>query len=336
MAFPALLGYYQPPTDTRPPSVDLYHAPNGGDSFHLHEEMEALEASEQHYNLPDFGSMDNSPLEDADEINVLTEVPLENLGDIIDYYKVYALYLQTPTELYTYATVPMWPDINPLFAHAFSAALYENNPVMPNGDIDRTAVPLARFGDETFKDPLDPQSDIFNTLADTHRELIKSAKLLLEGKSGAELAESSPIVTAETRDGNYVAATVDRPDMIEDLTSDGILVRVTPDAFDTSSIAAASGKLLMETNRLRVLHSQNVWETHLDRASSEIDLTDSDDSLPDPQQTAINEAYTFTIELLEEFDTNVSPLSADLFADEIIEQTESQPTDFIGQKPPEQ
>jgi hypothetical protein len=345
MAYPALIGYYQPPTDVLPPSVDLYYAPNGAERFHLHDHLETAHNNmggdgPNDYRLPDFSEIDESPLESATDILSARDIALEELGDAIDYYDVYALYLQTPRQLYTYATVPLWPDINPLIAKGLTAAVYPGHAINDDG-LKPNASPVASLDNESFQSPLDRDSDTFSTVANAHRSLIRNVKRIVTHPDFKYDPDDPPVIYTSLPGSDYAAAYIDRPQMFQNLTTDGALVRLNGGlAADTDqSISALGSRLLKTTNSWRTLYSQPVWEEHLKRLSEEQTLTgpdeQADEEAADPNQVAVNQAYHFTQTLLNEYGTEVSPLSADLFADEIATQTDSSPVDFVGQSAPE-
>jgi hypothetical protein len=346
MPYPALIGYYQPPTDILPPSVDLYYAPNGAEEFHLHDHLTEATTLEDRYTLPDFSTIDKSPVSDSTNLLSARDIALEELGDAIDYYDVYALYLQTPDELYTYATVPLWPDINRLFAKGVTAAVYPGEAITNAGTLHPDATPLATLDSKTFESPLDQTSDAFQTLAKSHRNIIHNAKRIVSKPNYTHDPDDPPVLYSALDNGNYVAATIDRPQMFQTVTDDGALIKVDDDFLqDDESLSKAAHQVLSTTNQLRTYHSQPVWEEHLKALSNDTPIfleatdksepdTQSEDR-PDPQQTAINEAYRFTMTLLDRYQTKVSPLSASLFADEIATRTDSTIVDFVGQTAPE-
>lgn len=338
MQYPALLAYYRGPQDDQPATVDIYHTANGAANLHLRDHLLDLEVTDDHYYLPDLSDVDESP---RDPLHVNSDVPLSDLGNIIDYYDVDGLYLLTPDDLYTYLTVPMWPDINPIWLHGFNAAVYPDNesPVADNGTLNHDATPRLRFDLATFNEPLDISGEPFDIVAATHRDLFKSAKDRLADPDYDHAASDPLYVYTPYQETETVLAAVTDPDPFYELNTDGILIRCdTSDAADPTDVAR---RILTETNRLRTQHAQTVWESHLDAATKPQNAAYTDapmagagqEDRPQPAQAAINNAYAMLTTCLERYGAAVSPLSARPYRQDIVGHSAADPNDFVASEP---
>lgn len=257
MDYPALIALQTEDTDPEDPRYKVYYHPQGAARLQLLDELEQQIENNSHSRLPDKGYHDGLRIVDDD-------VTLNEVGDSLDYADTDALYVVTPHEVHTYASVPLDCDVISPWAYGINAEVYEPEDTSSSPTaIVKGADPITTINYETFQ-PEAPTEGLEREVFDhlhmvaicQSQDIIREAEMTSEEK-GKEMGETYYSVVQTTAGYGVRFEFIDPTHALDYVDNSGLFVRLNSDNNESS--LERFDKIMFQVADLRTNLAAELW-----------------------------------------------------------------------------